>query len=138
VAPGELLAKVKADAGGIRAFIVQKDLLTLSDRDNMRIVPTPVFERGVFSVAGFHSAPALEPMEEAQYWVTPIDPKMTKEQAESKVREYNNWMLLYLTMHEALPGHYTQFEHANNLKPSSRRVLRVLLGNTPYEEGWGE
>lgn len=138
VAPGKLLEKVKADAGGIRAFLVQKDLLTLSNRDNMRIVPTPVFLRGVYSVAGFHSAPALEPTAEAEYWVTPIDPKMSKEQAESKLREYNNWMLLYLTMHEALPGHYTQFEHANNLRPSSRRVLRVLLGNGPYVEGWGE
>ncbi len=138
VQPDQLLAKVKAEASGIRAFIVEKNLVTLSDRDNMRIVPTPVFERGVYSVAGFHPAPALEPKEEAEYWVTPIDPKMSKEQAESKLREYNNWMLLYLTMHEALPGHYTQFEHANNLKPSSRRVLRVLLGNVPYEEGWGE
>ena len=138
VEPGQLLEKVKADAGGIRAFIVQKDLLTLSDRDNMRIVDTPIFLRGVYSVAGFHGAPALEPKEEAEYWVTPIDPKMPKEQAESKLREYNNWMLLYLTMHEALPGHYTQFEHADNLRPSSRRVLRVLLGNGPYVEGWGE
>ena len=138
VAPGQLLEKVKAEASGIHAFIVQKDLVTLSDRDNMRIVPTPVFLRGVYSVAGFHPAPALEPTAEAEYWVTPIDPKMSKEQAESKLREYNNWMLLYLTMHEALPGHYTQFEHANNLRPSSRRVLRVLLGNNPYEEGWGE
>jgi len=138
VEPGELLAKVQAEASGIRAFIVQKDLLTLSERDNMHIVPTPVFERGIFSVAGFHSAPALEPAQEAEYWVTPIDPKMPKEQAESKLREYNNWMLQYLTMHEALPGHYTQFEHANNLRPSSRRVLRVLLGNGPYVEGWGE
>ena len=138
VQPGQLLEKVKADAGGIRAFIVQKNLLTLSDRDNMRIVPTPVFLRGIYSVAGFHPAPALEPTQEAEYWVTPIDPKMPKEQAESKLREYNNWMLLYLTMHEALPGHYTQFEHANNLRPSSRRVLRVLLGNGAYEEGWGE
>lgn len=138
VQPGQLLEKVKAQARGIRAFIVQKDLLTLSDRDNMRIVPTPVFLRGVYSVAGFHPAPALEPTQEAEYWVTPIDPKMTREEAESKLREYNNWMLLYLTMHEALPGHYTQFEHADNLRPPSRRVLRVLLGNNPYEEGWGE
>jgi uncharacterized protein (DUF885 family) len=138
VQPGQLLEKVKADASGIRAFIVKKDLVSLSTRDNMRIVPTPAFERGVYSVAGFHPAPALEPKEEAEFWVTPIDPKMSKEQAESKLREYNNWMLLYLTMHEALPGHYTQFEHANNLEPSSRRVLRVLLGSTPYEEGWGE
>src|SRR5271156_2237432 len=138
VQPGQLLEKVKAQASGIRAFIVQKNLVTLSGRDNMRIVPTPVFLRGVYSVAGFHPAPALEPAQEAEYWVTPIDPKMPKQLAESKLREYNNWMLLYLTMHEALPGHYTQFEHANNLRPSSRRVLRVLLGNGAYEEGWGE
>jgi Bacterial protein of unknown function (DUF885) len=138
VVPGELLNKVKAEAGGIRNFILQKNLVTLSDRDNMRIVPTPVFLRGVYSVAGFHPAPLFEPAQEAEYWVTPIDPKTPKEQAESKLREYNNWMLLYLTMHEALPGHYTQFEHANNLRPVSRRVLRVLLGNNPYIEGWGE
>jgi uncharacterized protein (DUF885 family) len=138
VEPGQLLEKVRDQAKGIRAFIQQKDLLTLSDRDNMRIVATPEFLRGVYSVAGFHSAPALEPTAEAEYWVTPIDPKMPREQAESKLREYNNWMLLYLTMHEALPGHYTQFEHANNVQPSSRRVLRALLGNGPYVEGWGE
>ena len=138
VAPDQLLSKVKADAGGIRSFIKQKDLLTLSDRDNMRIVPTPAFLRGVYSVAGFHGAPALEPTAEAEYWVTPIDPKMPKEQAESKLREYNNWMLLYLTMHEALPGHYTQFEHADSLRPAERRVFRVLLANGPYTEGWGE
>lgn len=138
VEPGQLLEKVKTQAGGIRDFILQKNLVTLSDRNNMRIVPTPVFLRGVYSVAGFHPAPLFEPTQEAEYWVTPIDPKMPKEQAESKLREYNNWMLLYLTMHEALPGHYTQFEHADNLRPVSRRVLRVLLGNNPYVEGWGE
>ena len=46
VSPGELLDKVKSQAKGIHAFIVQKDLLTLSDRDNMRIVPTPGFSTG--------------------------------------------------------------------------------------------
>jgi uncharacterized protein (DUF885 family) len=138
VEPGQLLDKVKAQAAGIRAFIVEKNLLTLSDRDNMKIVATPEFLRGVYSVAGFHSAPALDPTGEAEYWVTPIDPKMTKEQADSKLREYNNWMLQYLTMHEALPGHYTQFEHANDVQPESRRILRALLSNGAYVEGWGE
>ena len=138
VEPGQLLEKVRAEAGGIRSFILQKDLLTLSARDNMKIVPTPEFLRGVYSVAGFHSAPPLDPTGEAEYWVTPIDPKASKEQAESKLREYNNWMLQYLTMHEALPGHYTQFEHANNVQPLSRRVLRALLASGSYAEGWGE
>ena len=138
VGPDQLIEKVRTQAGGIHDFIVQKDLLTLSDRGNMHIVPTPVFLRQSYSVAGFHPAPALEPKAEAEYWVTPIDPKASREKADSKLREYNNWMLLYLTMHEALPGHYTQFEHANNMQPESRRVLRVLMGNVPYEEGWGE
>jgi uncharacterized protein (DUF885 family) len=138
VQPDQLLEKIKSQAAGIRAFIVEKNLLTLSDRDNMKIVPTPEFLRGAFSVAGFHSAPALDPTAEAEYWVTPIDPSMSKEKAESKLREYNNWMLQYLTMHEALPGHYTQFEHANSVQPESRRIIRALLGSGAYEEGWGE
>jgi uncharacterized protein (DUF885 family) len=138
VEPGELLDKVKAQAAGIRAFIVQKNLVTLSARDNMKIVATPKFLRGVYSVAGFHPAPALDPTGEAEYWVTPIDPEMPKAQAESKLREYNNWMLQYLTMHEALPGHYTQFEHAHDLQPTSRRILRALLSDGSYVEGWGE
>ena len=137
-ASDQLLNTVKKQAVGIRAFIVQKDLLTLSDRDNLHIVPTPEFMRGVYSVAGFHSAPALDPTGEAEYWVTPIDPKASAQQTESRLREYNNWMLQYLTMHEALPGHYTQFEHANNLQPPSRRIVRGLLGSGSYEEGWGE
>jgi len=70
--------------------------------------------------------------------VTPIAATATDAQAESKLREYNNWMLQYLTMHEALPGHYTQFEHSNSIAQPQRRILRALLGNGAYVEGWGE
>ena len=135
--PDHLLDQVRSQVGAIRGFIAAKDLLTLSSNDNMKVVPTPAFLRGSFSVAGFHSAPALEPAAEAEYWVTPLDGS-TPKQAESKLREYNNWMLQYLTMHEALPGHYTQFEHANTIKPPQRRLLRALFGNGAYAEGWGE
>ena len=137
-APDQLLEQVKSQAASVRQFILDKNLVTLSSRDNMKIVPTPAFLRGIYSVAGFHAAPALEPQAEAQYWVTPIKPGTPKEKAESKLREYNNWMLLYLTMHEALPGHYTQFEHANDVTPPARRVFRQVLGSGPYAEGWGE
>jgi hypothetical protein len=36
-------------------------------------------------------------------------------------------MLQYLTMHEALPGRYTQFGHANDVQPPGRRLIRALL-----------
>ena len=134
----QLIETVKADLEGIKQFIREKKIVTLSSRDNLKVIPTPEFERGIFSVAGFHSAPPLEPNAEAQYWVTPIDPKMSAAKADSKLREYNNYTLKWLTIHEALPGHYVQFEHANDVEPPTRRVLRNLFGNGAYVEGWAE
>jgi uncharacterized protein (DUF885 family) len=136
--PDQLIEAVKADVDGIKLFIIQKKIVTLSNRDNLKVIPTPEFERGIYSVAGFHGAPPLEPTAEAQYWVTPIDPKMPAAKVESKLHEYNNYTLKWLTIHEALPGHYVQGEHADDVQPPTRRVLRNLFGNGPYVEGWAE
>ncbi|HXZ79305.1 MAG TPA: DUF885 domain-containing protein [Terriglobales bacterium] len=134
----KLMDAVKADLVEITQFIREKKIVALSDRENLKVIPTPVFMRGIYSVAGFHGSPPLEPTAEAQYWVTPIDPKMPAEKAESKLREYNSYTLKWLSIHEALPGHYIQAEHANNLQPETRRVLRAQFGNGPYIEGWAE
>ncbi len=136
--PDQLMEVIKADVVKIRQFIIEKKIVSLGTRNNLKVIPTPEFERGIYSVAGFHGAPPLEPNAEAQYWVTPIDPKMPAAKIESKLREYNNYALQWLTIHEALPGHYVQFEHANDVEPPTRRVLRNLFGNGPYIEGWAE
>ncbi len=134
----QLQQTIQADLAGITQFIREKKIVSLSARDNLKVIPTPPFERGIYSVAGFHSAPPLEPQAEAEYWVTPIDPKMPEEKAESKLREYNNFTLQWLSIHEALPGHYVQFEHLNNIQPERRRLLRSLYANGAYVEGWAE
>jgi len=134
----QLIDAVKADLAGIRQFIIDKKIVSLTSRDNLKVIPTPEFERGIYSVAGFHGAPPLEPTAEAQYWVTPIDPKMPDAKAESKLHEYNNYTLKWLTIHEALPGHYVQAEHADDVQPPTRRVLRNLFGYGAYVEGWAE
>jgi uncharacterized protein (DUF885 family) len=134
----QLIEAVKADLEGITHFIREKRIVSLGSRDNLKVIPTPEFMRGSYSVAGFHSAPPLEPTAEAQYWVTPIDPKMPEAKAESKLREYNSYTLKWLTIHEALPGHYVQAEHADDVEPPNRRVLRGIFGNGAYVEGWAE
>ncbi len=134
----QLFDVVKADVEESTQFIRAHKIVTLPTRDNLKVIPTPEFERGIYSVAGFHGAPPLEPTAEAQYWVTPIDPKMTDAQVESKLREYNNYALKWLTLHEALPGHYVQAEHADDVQPAWRRVLRDVFGNGAYVEGWAE
>jgi len=135
---GDLQQAIEADLENIKQFIRDKKIVALSPRDNLKVVATPEFMRGIYSVAGFHNAPPLEPNAEAQYWVTPIDPKMPEAKAESKLREYNNYTLKWLTIHEALPGHYIQFEHADDVQPVTRRLVRNLFGNGPYIEGWAE
>jgi uncharacterized protein (DUF885 family) len=117
-------------------FVREKHLLSLPARSNLQVIPTPEFMRGVYSVAGFNAAPALEPQLGAFYWVTPIPADWPKDRIESKLREYNNYGLQEITIHEAMPGHYVQLEIANNLEPKDRRVLRNIFGNGPYVEGW--
>jgi uncharacterized protein (DUF885 family) len=117
-------------------FVREEHLVTLPSRSNLQVIPTPEFMRGVYSVAGFAQAPALEPQLGAFYWVTPIPPNWPKDRIESKLREYNDYGLQEITIHEAMPGHYVQLEIANNLEPKNRRVLRNIYGNGPYVEGW--
>ena len=134
----QLQQTIEADLENIKKFIREKKIVSLGARDNLKVIPTPVFERGIYSVAGFHSAPPLNPQAEAEYWVTPIEPSVPEAKAESKLREYNDFALRWLTIHEALPGHYVQFEHLNNIKPVRRRLLRSIYSNGAYVEGWAE
>ena len=120
--PDQLQQTIEGDLESIKQFIREKKIVSLGSRDNLKVIPTPPFMRGSFSVAGFHSAPPLEPQAEAEYWVTPIDAKTPAEKAESKLREYNKYTLYWLSIHEALPGHYVQFEHLNNIQPEQRTV----------------
>jgi len=117
-------------------FVREKHLVTLPARSNLQVIPTPEFMRGIYAVAGFNAAPALEPQLGAFYWVTPIPANWPKDRIESKLREYNYYGLQEITIHEAMPGHYVQLEIANNLEPKRRRVLRNIYGNGPYVEGW--
>lgn len=136
--PESYMQDARRDLEEARAFVAQKRILTLPPRANLQVIPTPEFMRGIYSVGGFNSAPALEPQLGAFYWITTIPPSWTKERVESKLREYNFYKLKLLTIHEAMPGHYVQMEYANEVQPPVRRLLRSVFGNGPYFEGWGQ
>ena len=134
--PENYLAAARKDLTEATEFVRAKNLVPLPDTKNLRVIETPEFMRGIYGVGGFAPAPALEPQLGAFYWVTPIPNSWPKEGVESKLREYNTFGLQHLTVHEAMPGHYVQFEYANRVEPQSRRLLRNIYGNTPYVEGW--
>jgi uncharacterized protein (DUF885 family) len=81
-------------------------------------------------------APALQPNLATFYWVTPVAKETPEDRAESKLREYNRYKMLTITIHEAMPGHAVQGLYAARILPEWRRLLRIVYGNTPYIEGW--
>ncbi len=134
--PDTYFADARRDLAETREFTRKKGLVPLPPRDNLTVIETPEFMRGIYSVGGFNSAPALEPQLGAFYWLTPIPKDWPKARIESKLREYNFYALKLLTIHEAMPGHYVQLEYANNVEPKSRRLLRAVFGSGAYVEGW--
>jgi len=134
--PETYMAEAKKDLEQATAFVREKGLLTLPPRSNLAVIDTPEFMRGIYAVGGFNAAPPLQPELGAFYWITPIPKSWSKDRIESKLREYNNYGLQQLTIHEAMPGHYVQLEYANDVQPKSRRLLRNIFGNGPYIEGW--
>jgi uncharacterized protein (DUF885 family) len=134
--PAAFMDGAKKDLEEATNYVREKHLVTLPSTANLQVIPTPEFMRGIYSVAGFNAAPALEPQLGAFYWVTPIPPDWPKARVESKLREYNRYGMMEITIHEAMPGHYVQFQFSNAVEPKSRRVLRSVFSNGPYAEGW--
>jgi hypothetical protein len=131
-----LEVQARRDVEQLGAFVRDKKLMSISDFSNVKVIPTPLFMRGIYGVAGAVFAPALEPKLSSFYWVTPIASDWSPTRAESKLREYNKYKMLSLTIHEALPGHLMQGEYANRVTPEWRRLLRAVFGNGAYIEGW--
>jgi len=135
--PETYMAEARKTLEQATMFVKEKGLVTLPPRSNLQVIDTPEFMRGIYGVGWFNSAPPLQPELGAFYWVTPIPKSWPKARVDSKLREYNQYGMQQLTIHEAMPGHYVQQEWANELQPTSRRVLRSVFANVPYVEGWG-
>jgi uncharacterized protein (DUF885 family) len=129
--PENLTRDVRKAVTQIKRFISQRDLLRLPEPDSCRVVEMPEFQRGN-STAYMNSPPPLDPKALGQYAVSPPPKDWSAQRVKSYLEEYNSYMLQILTIHEAYPGHYVQFEYANR-NPS---VIRRVLQSGVFIEGW--
>ncbi|HKY30951.1 MAG TPA: DUF885 domain-containing protein [Candidatus Polarisedimenticolia bacterium] len=136
--PDRLLEDCRRWVEKIKAFIVQKDVITLPPAsDNFVIERTPAFLDGM-AVAFFNPAPAFEPHLKKSYWISSIprtgDPALDARRTESYLREYNDYGLQSLSIHEAFPGHYVQFYYALNSPIAS--IYKKVFSSGTFAEGW--
>lgn len=114
----------------LEAFVKEKDLITLDPDKPLVVRETPKYMRG-FAGASISAPGPYDKDAETFYNVTPLD-HYTDEEAESYLREYNQYTLQILNIHEAIPGHYTQLVYSNKT-PS---IIKSILGNGTMKEGW--
>ena len=99
----------------------------------VKVVEMPKFNQGN-SVAYDDPPGALDKDQPNFYTISPIPADWTDEQANSFLTEYNLYMIHDLSIHEAMPGHYLQLDHANQ----NHDPLRAVLESGPFVEGWAE
>lgn len=124
------LPEIRRQIPMLHKFVTEKNLLTLDADKPLEVRETPMYQRGVAG-ASIDAPGPYRPKDKTWYNVTPLD-NLTPEQAESSLREYNEWILQILNIHEAIPGHYAQLVYANR----SPSLVKSLFGNGAMVEGW--
>ena len=114
------------------SFVRSHNLMTVPSEPVKPIV-MPEYRRGV-AVAYCDSAGPLEKNGETFFAISPTPSDWPAKRVESFFREYNNYMVQELTVHEAMPGHYLQLAHSNRFRAPT--MLRSLFHSGVFAEGW--
>lgn len=132
-APGDLLRVAQRDLGRLRAFVVSHHIITLPPNANIRVIPTPPFERAFITAAEDSPGPLETVATQAYYYVTPPDPAWPKARQEGFMAQFNDFEFPIISAHEVYPGHFTNFSIDRTLHLS---LTRKLMWSSEFAEGW--
>lgn len=114
----------------LTAYVKAKDLLYIDPSKPLVVRKEPAYMAGVAGAS--ISAPGPYDKNANTYYNVGSMSGWTAENAESYLREYNDYILQILNIHEAIPGHYTQLVYSNQ----SPSIIKSILGNGAMVEGW--
>ncbi|GLH73889.1 hypothetical protein GETHLI_23910 [Geothrix limicola] len=123
------VAEVKRQIPLLESWVREHDLVNQDPTRPLVVRETPEYMRGVAGASVSAPGP-YDPKANTYYNVTPLEG--TAAQKESYLREYNEYILQVLNIHEAIPGHYVQLLHANQ----SPSLVKAVFGNGAMVEGW--
>jgi uncharacterized protein (DUF885 family) len=113
-------------------FVKQHDLVTAPNVP-LDVIAMPEFKRGV-AIAYCDAPGPLDKTSRTFFAVAPTPKDWSKERRESFFREYNNYMIRDLTVHEAMPGHFVQLARANEFRAPT--LVRAIFQSGAFVEGW--
>lgn len=128
--PGDFQQAIENEIPKLTAFVKAKDLVTLDPSKPLIIRKEPGYMAGVAGAS--MSSPGPYDKNGNAYFNVGSLVGWSTVKAESYLREYNDYTLQILCIHEAIPGHYVQLLYANN----SPSLIKSVFGNGAMIEGW--
>jgi uncharacterized protein (DUF885 family) len=131
VQPDSLLSAIEQQIPELEKFVAEKNLIYLDPSKPLQVRRTPAYMEGSGAGASISAPGPYDKNAKTFYNVSPLT-GYSKEAAESYLREYNQYILQILNIHEAIPGHYTQLVYSNQ----SPSLIKSIFGNGAMVEGW--
>jgi uncharacterized protein (DUF885 family) len=128
--PEKFQSEIEKQIPELTAYVKAKDLLYIDPSKPLVVRKEPAYMAGVAGAS--ISAPGPYDKNANTYYNVGSMSGWTAENAESYLREYNDYILQILNIHEAIPGHYTQLVYSNQ----SPSMIKSILGNGAMIEGW--
>lgn len=128
----KLLEATRGVLEEIRKYCVEKPICKIPSEERARVDETPAFNRALSFASMDTPGPFEKKAREAFYYVTLPEKDWDAKRTEEHLRSFSYCDLLNTSIHEAYPGHYTQFLWVNTV-PST---VRKIFGCSSNAEGW--
>ncbi len=131
-APDTLLNAFRATFDSLLGFIRTHHIVTITSDVRPIVEETPPFMRATTFASMDSPGPFETHATDSFFNVTLPGPSMTPAQVESFMHSFNVGTVISTSVHEAYPGHYTQYLWSS--RAPSR--VRKILSSTTNVEGW--
>ncbi len=128
-----LMPAAQADLVKLRAFVIARHIIDLPSDANIKVTPTPEFERATTEASMDAPGPLERVATQAYYNVTPVDPHDPPKVQEQYLESFNDFERPIVSAHEVYPGHFVNFTIDKHLPLS---LSEKLLTATSFVEGW--
>jgi uncharacterized protein (DUF885 family) len=127
-----LKARYLSEMKRARDFVIENGLVTIPDGEELDVIDTPVFIRGIIPYAAYMPPGPFEERQLGLFYVTPVDESLPHDEQERQLRGHSVHTIPIVALHEGYPGHHLQLVRAN----ACERKVRRLTWNTVFVEGW--
>jgi uncharacterized protein (DUF885 family) len=105
----QLISTARDQLAMLQDFIKAHRIIDLPGQDLPKVAETPPFQRAIVFGEMDPPGPFETHATQAYYYITPPDATKSRAEQDQYLAYFNNALLLNLGVHEALPGHFTQY-----------------------------